>query len=132
MKKYIISLSVALVMFTGSLFVINQVQATEMTVTDFINLLIKIGVIAPDKVPAANAYLATLVDGVTKPIPLACVTEGKTVTGPVAPEYSTHCCPDLFAQYPNDGRVGGSGVCVRPQTSPLTVLSPNGGETWFC
>ena len=54
-----------------------------------------------------------------------CVAEGGTVTGPVAPEYATHCCPGLVAQYPS-GLVGASGICVRPPTSNITINSVSG------
>jgi hypothetical protein len=56
---------------------------------------------------------------------VACITEGGTVTGPVAPEYATHCCSGLTAQYPN-GLVGASGICVSPAT-PTTSSSHASG-----
>lgn len=43
----------------------------------------------------------------------SCIAEGGTVTGPVAPQYQTVCCPGLVAQYPS-GQTGASGICIRP------------------
>lgn len=60
MKKYIISVLFALLFLVGAPFAINQARAADMSMRDFINLLITIGVITPDKMPAVNAYLATL------------------------------------------------------------------------
>lgn len=63
MKKVILSGLIASVLLVGAFGVINQVRATDLSVKDLINLLISIGVIAPDKIPAANNYLATLNTG---------------------------------------------------------------------
>ncbi len=60
MKKYLFSLLIALVLFSGSVFAINTTSAAGMSIKDFINLLINIGVITPDKIPAVNAWLASL------------------------------------------------------------------------
>ncbi len=60
MKKYIISILVASVFLMGAPFAINSVSAQNLSIRDFINLLVAIGVITPEKMPAVNAYLATL------------------------------------------------------------------------
>lgn len=60
MKKYIVSVLVATMFLMGAPFAIQQASASDMSIRDFINLLVAIGVIAPDKMPAVNAYLATL------------------------------------------------------------------------
>ena len=70
MKKYIVSGVVALVLLVSSFGVVNQASASDMSIKDFINLLITIGVIAPDKIPAVNAYLATLNNTATVKIAL--------------------------------------------------------------
>ncbi|MCX6713419.1 MAG: PKD domain-containing protein, partial [Candidatus Vogelbacteria bacterium] len=56
----------------------------------------------------------------------SCVPAGGQVTGPVAPEYATHCCAGLIAQYPNDGRVGSAGVCVRPNSADPVITGISG------
>lgn len=43
----------------------------------------------------------------------SCISEGGTVTGPVAPQYQTVCCSGLIAQYPSNV-TGSSGICIRP------------------
>jgi len=65
MKKYfthpvLISLVVAVVFVSSSLFPTAIVRAQTMTVSQFIELLITIGVIAPDKVVAARSAISTL------------------------------------------------------------------------
>jgi len=60
MKKYIVSILVASVFLIGAPFAVPKAMASDISIIDFINLLITIGVIAPDKIPAVNAYLTTL------------------------------------------------------------------------
>jgi hypothetical protein len=60
MNKYIISLVIASVFLVGTPFAVNQASAADMSIRDFVNLLVAIGVITPDRMPAVNAYLATL------------------------------------------------------------------------
>ncbi len=59
MKKYIVSILIASVFLISAPIAVKQVSAVDINIRDFINLLITIGVIAPDKIPAVNAYLAT-------------------------------------------------------------------------
>lgn len=58
MKKYIVSILVASVFLISAPLAINQASATDLNIRDFINLLVAIGVITPDKMPMVNAYLA--------------------------------------------------------------------------
>jgi hypothetical protein len=67
MKKYIVSFLVASIFLAGAPFAVKQASASDLSIRDFVNLLIIIGVIPADKVPAVNAYLATL-DKTTPPI----------------------------------------------------------------
>lgn len=60
MKKYIVSILVASLFLIGTPFVAQKAFAAEMSIRDFISLLVIIGVIPQDKIPAVNAYLATL------------------------------------------------------------------------
>jgi len=60
MKKYIVSILVASVFLIGIPFLTQTAQASNLNIRDFINLLITIGVITQDKMPAVNAYLASL------------------------------------------------------------------------
>lgn len=60
MKKYIVLVLVTSIFTTGSFLPVSRVMASDMSVRDFVNLLITIGVISPDKIPAVNAYLATI------------------------------------------------------------------------
>ena len=60
MKKYIVSILVASMFLIGAPFVVKQVSAQDLSLRDFINLLVAIGVITPDKMPAVNAFLANL------------------------------------------------------------------------
>lgn len=139
MKKYIVSILVASVFLLGAPFLAPKASAADLNIRDFINLLVAIGVITPEKMPAVNAYLLALDSSNSNPItPVrACVVEGGTVTGSVSPAYATACCSGLVAQYPtaqypNAVVPGASGVCVRPnsQQPSITILSPDGGETY--
>ena len=60
MKKYIVSILVASMFLIGAPFVVKLVSAQDLSLRDFINLLVAIGVITPDKMPAVNAFLANL------------------------------------------------------------------------
>jgi hypothetical protein len=60
MKKYIISILITPVFLLGIPLAINQVSAQNMSIRDFINLLVSVGVITPEKMPAVNAYLASI------------------------------------------------------------------------
>jgi len=57
---------------------------------------------------------------------MACIGEGGTVTGSVSPAYATVCCAGLVAQYPNNGLIGASGICVKPTQSSITINSVSG------
>lgn len=69
MKKYIISLLIALVLLAGLPLVSSKAQAAELSIRDLINLLILIDVIPQSKVSAVNAFLKSLDEKevVTKP-----------------------------------------------------------------
>jgi hypothetical protein len=60
MKKYIISILVTSIFLLGIPFAMNQVSAQNMSIRDFVNLLVVIGVITSEKIPVVNAYLETL------------------------------------------------------------------------
>jgi len=60
MKKYIVSFLVASIFLAGAPFAVKQASASDLSIRDFVNLLIIIGVIPADKIPAVNAFLATL------------------------------------------------------------------------
>jgi hypothetical protein len=63
------------------------------------------------------------------PKPVACVKEGESL-GAVVPGNNLQCCAGL-EQYIEPGLVGSRGICVKAtSTPPITVLSPNGGESW--
>ena len=70
MKKYIVSILVASVFMASAPFAINQASAKDLSIRDFVNLLVIIGVITPDKMPAVNAFLASLDNPVTPPTQL--------------------------------------------------------------
>jgi predicted GH43/DUF377 family glycosyl hydrolase len=59
MKKYIVSILIASVFLIGAPFLAPKTLAADLNIRDFINLLVAIGVITPDKMPAVNAFLAT-------------------------------------------------------------------------
>ena len=67
MKKYIVSILVASVFLIGTPFLAPKASAADLNIRDFINLLVAIGVIPPDRMPAVNAFLATL-DNTATPI----------------------------------------------------------------
>ncbi len=60
MKKYIISILIVSTFLISTPFISNTALASELSTRDFINLLVIIGVITPDKVPAVNIFLASL------------------------------------------------------------------------
>lgn len=62
MKKYIVSILVASVFLIGTPFLAPKASAADLNIRDFVNLLVLIGVITPDKMPVVNAFLATLKD----------------------------------------------------------------------
>ena len=87
MKKYIVSFLVASVFLLGAPFAIQQVSASDMSIKDFINLLVTIGVITPDKMPAVNTFLAsldnkapTIQPSVITSLSASSATQGMTVT----------------------------------------------------
>ncbi len=53
---------VGIALLSGSLAIVPKAEASGMSIKEFIRLLIIIDVISQDKVPAVNAYLATLSD----------------------------------------------------------------------
>jgi hypothetical protein len=68
MKKYIISMLVASVFLISVPFLAPKASASDLNIRNFINLLVAIGVITPDKLPAVNAFLTTL-DNIPPPLP---------------------------------------------------------------
>jgi hypothetical protein len=60
MKKYIVSFLIISILLIGTPFAINKTSAQELSLRDFINLLIAINVITPDKLPVVNTFLANL------------------------------------------------------------------------
>lgn len=52
------------------IFSIKQVSANDLSIKDFINLLISIGVVTPDKVPAVNLFLSSIESNKTSTITL--------------------------------------------------------------
>jgi len=69
MKKYIVSILIAPVFLIGVPFLAPKAIANDLNIRDFINLLIAIGAITPDKMPAVNAFLATLNNSVQNNVP---------------------------------------------------------------
>ncbi len=66
MKKNIIIILVVSVLLIGVPFISNTAQAKELSIREFINILVTVGIITPDKMPAVNTFLATLGDVETK------------------------------------------------------------------
>ncbi len=62
MKKSIVTILVISVFMISAPFLVGKASAADMSIRDFINLLVAIGVIPTEKMPAVNAYLATLDD----------------------------------------------------------------------
>ena len=75
----------------GAPFITPKASAADLNIRDFVNLLVAIGVISPDKMPAVNAFLATLDSSVS---------------------------------------TGSSGVVNNSNQPSITILSPNGGESY--
>ncbi len=67
MKKYIVSFLIASIFLAGMPIMSQRAYASEMSVRDFIKILIIIGVIPPEKISAVNTYLDSL-DKVTPSI----------------------------------------------------------------
>lgn len=109
MKKYIISILVASVFLLGTPFISPGLSAAELNIRDFVNLLVIIGVITPDKMPAVNDFLATL--------------ELPQRSGP--PGRSGNICLD--GSYVS-GLVGCPSVSETTTESSITVIYPNDGE----
>lgn len=57
MRKYILSVVIALVIMSGGFFVFQKASATDMPMRQFINILISINVIPAEKITAVNAWL---------------------------------------------------------------------------
>lgn len=61
--------------------------------------------------------------------PVACITEGKMTNGPVAPEYQTHCCPELKAVFPSDTcnekwcKIGWGMLCIKNTTTEPIICT---------
>ena len=60
MKKYFLPALIALVLLFGGTFTVNTALAKSMSIKDFVNLLILIGVIPTDRIAAVNAVVANL------------------------------------------------------------------------
>ena len=60
MKKYIVSILITSVFLISTPLLTPTALAADMSIRDFINFLVIIGVITSDKMPAVNAYLASL------------------------------------------------------------------------
>lgn len=110
MKKYIVSILIASVFLIGVPFVVQKASAADLSVRDFINLLITIGVIAPDKVSAVNAFFASL--------------------------EATH--PSQPSIYPVCGSASNAPSTLMPATSTLCSIGDfgqhfgwNGDNNWF-
>jgi uncharacterized repeat protein (TIGR02543 family) len=67
MKKITLGLLTAILLLTSISFIPQTVSAQQMSIVDFVNLLIAIGVIPQDKVPAVNIWLASLPSTPTTP-----------------------------------------------------------------
>lgn len=92
MKIYIISILIVSVFLISTPVLIPTASAADMSIRDFINLLIVIGVITPEKIPAVNAYLVILDKSQTTSTPSITVlspkdgeifTNGETVIIPI-------------------------------------------------
>jgi uncharacterized repeat protein (TIGR02543 family) len=108
MKKIIISTIIVSIFFLCTPFVSNKTLANELSIRDFINYLIIIGVIPPDKIPAVNIYLASLNNS-----PTSFSTSTTTIT------------PVVNIRKPSGGGGGGGGGS-NSQTYTVTYDS-NGG-----
>ena len=96
----------------GASFVVPKAMASDMSMRDFINLLIVIGVIPTDKIPAVNAYLASL-DNNSRVSP--------SITTPVI---------QTNTSIQNNQNYNSSPTSIsspRVTTAPI-ILYPNGGE----
>jgi hypothetical protein len=123
MKKYIVSILVASVFLIGVPFLAPKASASDLSIRDFINLLVAIGVITPDKMPAINAFL---------------VAQNSTPISTPSVSNPVSCAMD--AMRCSDGSyVGRSGLncefkcpVVTPiiATPSINILSPDGGETY--
>jgi hypothetical protein len=60
MKIKIISVLIVSAFLISTPFISHKTYANELSLRDFINLLVTIGVISPDKMPAVNTFLLTL------------------------------------------------------------------------
>lgn len=59
MKKYLIFILIVLIFISGFSLNIDKASAANLSLRDFVNLLITIGVIPPERLPIVNAYIAT-------------------------------------------------------------------------
>ncbi len=112
MKKYTIIILIAFLFLIGVSFTVNQASASGMSIKDFINLLITIGVITPDKLPAVNTFLASLNNG---QISTSSATTTTTIQAQIA---GTLCNGTYWSECP----VGQNFIC--PQTGGAYCKTP--------
>jgi hypothetical protein len=117
MKKYIVSFLVASIFLAGAPFAVKQASASDLSIRDFVNLLIIIGVIPADKIPAVNAYLATL-DNTTAPYLTTTPREVRDCPTGQVWSGSLHNCAIVTT------------TTEKPFVPLIKVLSPNGGESY--
>jgi hypothetical protein len=130
MKKYIISILIVSIFLINLSFITPKALASDTSVRDFINLLISIGVITPAKMPALNAYLATLGSDTstsTQTTPASTETSVPT-TAPISTSVSAY---ESYVNYNPAYKLFNSYVVDNSSDEPfVSVLQPNGGE-WY-
>jgi hypothetical protein len=119
MKKYIVYVLVVSMFLINLSFITPKALASDMSIRDFINLLVTIGVITTDKMPAVNTFLATLDNNVSSTSIQANVVSVVVNTAINSSANNTSPYIDL------------NSFVVSNSSEPfITILSPNGGESF--
>ncbi len=143
MKKYIVSILITSMFLIGTPFIVPKASASDISIRDFIQLLVFIGVIGPEKIPAVNVYLSIMNGINTTPISVTSTssiilgTQGTPISVPIAGASSTvityvdenNGIISTSTPIDIDNGIISTSTPIIP-LRPITLIYPAGGERW--
>lgn len=133
MKKISISFLLSLVLLASVPFGVNNVSAADLSLKDFVNLLVLAGVIPVDKLPAINIFLANIENqnntsqNISKPMTVS-VPSTLSISQPKITRISSKANDD-FHIYPGDSfAIEGSNLAGNSVESTYAYFANNGKD----